>query len=115
MVIKEIDESNYFINFGDEDVAIIVNIVLFIIENLEEELSTRTGFSNEEYQSLVQKLKSPAAASFSIEELAMMRQALNEVCNGIPEAQMEDLVRLALPKAEEIFRILGEPVHKHFG
>jgi hypothetical protein len=115
MVIKEIDESNYFIKFGDEDVAIIVNIVLFIIENLEEELSTRTGFSNEEYQSLVQKLKSPKAASFSIEELAMMHQALNEVCNGIPDAQIAHDVLITMPRAEEIFGILHEPVFKHFG
>ncbi|MDP4151448.1 MAG: hypothetical protein Q8927_08640 [Bacteroidota bacterium] len=114
MLIKEIDESNYFLRFENAEIAIMVNIIVFIIENLECDLFTRTGFDAEEYRSLVDKLGTPKAEGFSIEELAMMHQALNEVCHGIAKKELEDQVRLTLPEARGIFEILHGPVRKYY-
>src|ERR1700744_5613982 len=73
----------------DEKTALLKAIKLCIVE-LGWELSVRTGFTNNEYNDLANKLQLTNSAIFLTEgELKMISQAFNETYNGFFTSKAE--------------------------
>jgi len=73
------------IEFCEGENFSLVKIIAFIMEDLINELQTRTGYNEEEYTLLRKHLlnNQNKKTTLSWEQLMMLRQALNEVLHGI--------------------------------
>lgn len=93
---------------NEDDRIAIVHVIAYVIEHLNEELTIRTGFSKEEYQNLIVKITNSGDQSFSNDEVIMIHQALNEVCNGILISDFEKEIGVPVIKIKEMLEILNQ-------
>ncbi len=85
MKIEKTADAKYFMELNGVVKQSIVNSIVCTMDDLGvEEIDTRTGFTMEEYQTLLQKIgRDPGEVTLSKDELIMIHQVLNEVSNGI--------------------------------
>jgi len=88
--------------FSEAEVIFFHRSIDFLINELNEELSTRTGFSIQEYQALKLKIDNNGTRehSFNEEEVIMIHQLLNELCHGIFISKFEN--QFGLPMGDAI-------------
>lgn len=110
MIIERINYLEYTLKMNNEDIRVIVNAVKYVIENLNEELSIRTGFSIKEYENLINKINGNNLKnhSFAKEEVVMIHQAFNEVCNGVFINDFEQEIGLPLFEVKKMLESLDK-------
>jgi hypothetical protein len=81
----------------------------FLINELNEELSIRTGFSTMEYQALMLKIDDNGTREQSLneDEVFMIHQLLNEICHGIFISDFEDKFGFPMGGAIELMTRVG--------
>ena len=97
-----IDSKNgkYILIFTQKEKQAIINAINYIMVDLIDELSTRTGYTADEYKNLLKKLDDIRQPEILFENtyLIMILQALNEVLHGISIPNF--IAEIGIPKAE---------------
>ena len=88
--------------------------IKFILFELEDELSTRTGYTINEYKIILNKIDNCDASNlvFNEEENIMISQMFNEICNGINIPEFSSEIGVSKKEArvmlEEIFQKINK-------
>jgi hypothetical protein len=85
MKVTHIKDVTYNVEISKKEKDALIRVIKYIIEELECELSTRTGFSDIDYGKLIELLNNEKENTQLIQKdhLIMLHQALNEVCHGL--------------------------------
>jgi hypothetical protein len=126
MNIIEIIEQKASIEFSLQD-SITLNKVLDTVKNalLAREFNTRVGFTSNEIQYFLNSTtemmqrsgKDSCKILISLDEITMINNILNEVCNGIHISDIEDKIGLPREKVKEMLSsinsIMNQMYHRH--
>lgn len=96
--------EKYLVKTSKNTHTAVINSIETILRELEGELQTRTGFTNEEYLELLDKSREKFT-DLSRDELIMVHQALNEVCNGL---RLENFELVLGANRAELLDLLAE-------
>ena len=90
----------------------LINVINYVINELNDELSIRTGFSLNEYKIFLEILKRDNLRNyiFNKDQLQMLHQAFNEIINGIFIFDFEVKIGLTIKEAKEIFESLSSVI-----
>ena len=114
MFIKKQGEGNSLIRMSDAERNALINSINFIIDDLgEDELSTRTGFSIEQYQDIRQLIQNVNSITLDTEQLRMLDEALNEVGQGIFIPEFEKEIGLPHDDIMQMLACLEEQFNSH--
>jgi hypothetical protein len=96
--------NGLILTISNREKVAIQKIIDLIIKELNGELSTRTGYSEQEYKDLQMKFidSSLHEQVFNEQEIIMIHQMFNEVCNGINIINYEDSIGLAKNEAKSL-------------
>ena len=110
MIITKKTDSNYLIELTETEKNAMLNSIKFIINDLgEDELQTRTGFDVNEYASLSNVISQSSNPTILNEDgISMLRQALNEVGQGIHIPNFEQEIGVPHLEAIKMLRYIHE-------
>jgi len=111
MVIEKMTAGTMFqLRLSIIEKSALLKAVDLCLAELGTELSTRTGFTDEEYRHLGYKMDRFNNNYFSVneDELIMINQAFNEVYNGFYVQNVEATVGLEVKEVNDIFNQVKE-------
>jgi hypothetical protein len=113
MVIRKNNEE-YDIYISHLERTALVNTIIYVVKHLGTELQTRTGFSVDEYNALLNSIhkNSSGNLSLSIQEIGMLHQAFNELVNGIVVPDIELNIGISIDKANSMCEELDQKIEQ---
>jgi predicted lactoylglutathione lyase len=105
MNLEKTKSNSYRLTLNTHELSIIVRVTIFTCKELEEELSTRTGYSKQEFDRLISKINETGGETIELtyDEYCMLSNIFNELCNGIPIDNFELAIGVSEQKVNELF------------
>lgn len=106
------NDPKYTLDINDTEKNALINTINYLVNSLEEELSTRTGFSLDDYKKFLDLFRAPNINSYhlNVYQLQMLHQAFNEILNGVFIDDFGNEIGLTLIEAEIFFKSLEKAI-----